>query len=94
MNGASGANGETGANGRDGQKGRDGVRYDRFTGSYDTTSRTARFRSPTAVPASAVPAQNSWAQIRSYPKSLKVKDIERAVVPRQRPQTRAWPTSS
>ncbi len=77
-NGVAGATGDNGSDGADGQDGRDGVRYDRISGSCDSDpyAATGEVSVADGVARLGVPTQLAWAQIKSYPKNLKVSQIE------------------
>ena len=73
--GAPGLDGAPGEDGQPGKPGKDGVRYDRIVGSCDDGSEGE----VTVYGGEAhlnVPTQMSWAQIRSYPESVQMYDVD------------------
>ena len=74
-NGLNGTNGTNGTNGLDGKDGRDGVRYDRIVGSCDDGVE-GEIAIADGAAQLGVPTQNAWAQVRSYPKNLKVSQLD------------------
>ena len=74
-NGTNGQNGVNGTNGAAGSNGKDGVRYDRIVGSCDS-GPTGEVSIADGIATLGTPTQNAWAQIKSYPTSLKVSDLD------------------
>ena len=74
--GAQGAPGAPGSQGIPGQDGKDGVRYDRIASSLDG-GKPGEVSIHDGYAAFGVPTQNAYAQIRSYPKGMKVSELKK-----------------
>jgi Collagen triple helix repeat (20 copies) len=74
--GAPGAPGAQGSQGIPGKDGKDGVRYDRIASSLDG-GKPGEVSIHDGYATFGVPTQDAYAQIRSYPKGLKVSELEK-----------------
>ena len=74
--GAPGLDGAPGSDGQPGQDGRDGVRYDRIVGDCSGNAIDGEVTVYDGKAHLGVPTQLSWAQIRSYPESLTMYEVD------------------
>ncbi len=74
--GAPGLDGLPGAEGQPGKPGKDGVRYDRIVGDCSGNAIDGEITVYDGEAHLGVPTQLSWAQIRSYPESVTMYDLD------------------
>ena len=74
--GAPGLDGKPGEDGQPGKPGKDGVRYDRIVGDCSSNAIDGEITVYDGEAHLGVPTQLSWAQIRSYPESVRMYDVD------------------